>query len=60
MPDKTDEIGALWKRESKQGVTYLTGKINGQDVVIFRNQHKQDGEKTPDYRVYRSQPREAR
>lgn len=57
MPDKADEIGALWTRLSKNGHEYLSGKIAGQDVVIFPNTHKQPGEKTPDWRVFKSQPR---
>jgi hypothetical protein len=53
---KEDELGALWEREGKNG-RYLTGKINGVEVVVFWNAKKQAGEKTPDWRVYKSQPR---
>lgn len=59
MPDKQDEIGALWLRTSKAGNKFMSGKINGHDVVVFKNTHKQDGEKTPDYRVFRSTPRDS-
>jgi uncharacterized protein (DUF736 family) len=57
MPSRDDELGALWLRESKDGRKYLSGKTGDQEVVVFKNDHKQPGERTPDYRVYRSQPR---
>jgi hypothetical protein len=57
MANKEDEIGALWQRTSANGKTFLSGKINGADVVVFTNDHKQPGEKTPDWRVFKSTPR---
>lgn len=59
MPmNKEDELGALWLRTSKKdGRTFLTGKIGSQEVVVFQNDRKKN-EKEPDYRIYRSQPRE--
>jgi uncharacterized protein (DUF736 family) len=57
MPEKQDEIGALWVKTSGKGLEFMSGKINGADVVLFRNTHKQEGEKTPDWRVYKSQPK---
>lgn len=59
MPNKEDELGGLWLRTSAKGTKFMTGKINGVDVVIFKNTMKQEGEKTPDYRVYKSQPRDS-
>lgn len=56
MPSKESEIGALWTRTSKTGVTYYTGTINGEDVVVFAN--KSDNPKAPTLRVYKSEPRE--
>lgn len=50
-----NEIGALWERTSRNGVPFLSGKINGQDVVCFRNKNK--GEKAPTWNVMKSQPR---
>lgn len=51
-------LGGLWKRESKSGNKYLTGKINvnGQDVslVVFATKEKRN-EKSPDYVVYLSE-----
>jgi uncharacterized protein (DUF736 family) len=58
------ELGALWKRTSKNsGQKYLAGHVKEVDehgvekrtkVVIFANRNKQDGERTPDYRIYES------
>ncbi len=51
-----EEIGALWKKTSKKGTIYLTGKVNGEPVMIFTNQKKKDNPSehptAPDYRVY--------
>lgn len=53
-----NEIGALWLKESKKnGKKYLSGKIDGRPVVIFKVEGKKS-EKSPDYRVFLSQPRE--
>lgn len=56
MPKKEDEIGALWVKTSARG-DYLTGTINGVKVVVFANTYKTT-EKQPDWRVYKSTPRE--
>jgi len=49
------ELGALWKRQSKNGsTTYLAGNLNGQGVVIFGNRNKGENPKAPDYIVYKS------
>jgi len=58
------ELGALWKRKSKAGMSFLSGYINdhdGQriDVVVFANS-KKTNEKAPDYRLYISKPLEAK
>lgn len=57
MPNKEDELGALWERQMSNGRVYMTGKINGQDVVIFAND-RATNPKAPQWRVYKSQPRE--
>lgn len=54
-----NEIGALWEKEGRRG-TYMTGSINGQPVVVFRNDRKKAGSKAPDWRVLKPQPREDR
>jgi len=56
------EIGALWKRDNGNQ-KYLTGKMKNADgteqqVVIFSNKHK-NKENQPDFRVYKSEPRNA-
>jgi len=55
-----NELGALWKKKSKTGLSFLSGYINdhdGQriDVVVFANR-KKTNEKAPDYRLYVSKP----
>jgi len=52
-----DEIGALWVKTSPKG-EYMTGTINGERVVLFRNA-KKASDKSPDWRVLKSKPREA-
>lgn len=62
--NKNQELGALWKKKSKSGMSFLSGYINdhdGQriDVVVFANGNKKN-EKAPDYRLYVSKPLENR
>lgn len=59
---KLEEAGALWKRTSKAGNTYLSGSVKTKDgdainVLIFSNSNKVDGSNQPDYRVYFDSPR---
>lgn len=61
---KKNELGALWKRESKgSGEKYLTGTLKLQEtvqagqeiqVIIFSNKTKKS-ENHPDFRVYISE-----
>jgi hypothetical protein len=54
------EIGALWLKKSKAGADFLSGyflnerkeKVN---IVVFKNNFKQPGELSPDYRAYLSE-----
>jgi uncharacterized protein (DUF736 family) len=59
---KEDELGGLWLRTSSAGNKFMSGRLtlNGEsvEVLVFKNNHKQPNERTPDYRVYRSAPRE--
>lgn len=59
---KALERGCLWQRETKTGGTYFTGtvKINGveEKLVVFSNRNKKNGDNQPDYRIYKSVPRE--
>lgn len=50
-----NEIGALWEKTGAKG-PYMTGTINGERVVVFKAQKR--GEKSPDWRVLKSLPRE--
>lgn len=49
-----NELGALWEKQGRKG-TYFTGKIGDQPVVVFRNQHKKEGSKAPDWKVLKPQ-----
>jgi len=56
----TKKIGALWKKKSKDGKSYLSGNIeliNGivQRVAVFTND-KKTNPKQPDYSIVLSQP----
>lgn len=53
-----DDIGALWVKQSERG-EYMTGVINQQPVVLFRNDRKPEGSKQPDWRVLKSKPRDS-
>jgi uncharacterized protein (DUF736 family) len=62
MPNREDELGALWLKEGKNG-TYMSGKLTtpgGEEVqvVVFKNNYKKE-EKHPDYRILKSKPKEA-
>ncbi len=48
------EMGALWLNV-KQGTAekYLTGHINNEKVIVFKNKFKEENPKAPDYRVYK-------
>ena len=52
--NKEDEVGALWEKVSKAGKVFFSGTINGQSVVVFPNEWKKPGERSPDLRVYKS------
>ena len=50
-----DELGALWLKKSAKG-DYMTGEIGGVKVVCFPV--KKTSEKSPDWRVMKSKPKE--
>lgn len=56
MSKDPNEIGALWKKTSAKGTVFLSGVIDGKNVVAFENKDKRS-EKQPDYRVLLSRPR---
>ena len=53
-------IGALWKRQSKGGLSYLSGileDISGDvQIAVFVND-KKEKESQPDFRIVRSDPK---
>lgn len=59
MPQNPDELGALWIKQGGKG-EYMTGTINGQPVVVFRNDRKTAGSKQPDWRVLKSKPQDGK
>lgn len=55
---KERELGALWLNEPKGGgKKYLAGKIDGKDVILFKNKFKEEGDNKPYYHVYLSEER---
>lgn len=66
---KDREIGALWLRKSQSGNKYLSGHVEIGDgegleeskekVIVFANKDKKS-DKAPDYRIYRSEPQQAK
>lgn len=52
-----DEIGALWIKSGARG-EYMTGTINSQPVVLFKNDRKREGSKAPDWRVLKAKAKE--
>ena len=43
-------IGAFWAKKSQTGKTFLAGKVNDIDVLVFKNE-KKEKENQPDYNV---------
>lgn len=54
-PRDPNELGALWISDRGD---YMTGKINGEAVVVFRNDRKPAGSTQPDWRVLRKTKKE--
>ena len=57
MPNKDDELGGLWEKQTSDGRVYMTGQIGGVPVVIFAND-RATNPKAPQWRVYKSRPKE--
>jgi uncharacterized protein (DUF736 family) len=54
------EVGALWLNVNQSsGDKYLTGQINGEKVIMFKNKYKEENPKAPDFRVYKQKDPEA-
>lgn len=65
---KNREIGALWLRKSAAGNKYLSGHVGTAEgegieeeektrVIVFANKDKKN-DKAPDYRIYKSEPKQ--
>ena len=45
------ELCGLWLQESKGGKKYMSGSLGGVRLMVFKYEHKKEGENTPDYRI---------
>ena len=53
------ELGALWLNvNQKTNEKYLTGHINNEKVIMFKNKFKEDNPKAPDFRIYKQKEQE--
>lgn len=52
-----NELGALWVKSGRRG-DYMTGTVNGQPVVVFRNERWTEGSTQPYWRVLKPKPKE--
>lgn len=48
-----EELGCLWTKE-KNGKVYMTGTINGVQIVCFQNTYRKEGSNQPHWRVFRA------
>ena len=54
------ELGALWLNvNQKTNEKYLTGHINNEKVIMFKNKFKDDNPKAPDFRIYKQKEQES-
>ena len=49
------EIGCVWTKTSAKGVEFMSGTVNGEEIVMFRAKETPKG---PTWRILKSQPRE--
>ena len=40
------------------GTKYLTGSVNKEKIIIFKNKYKEENERAPDFRVYKQKAME--
>lgn len=52
-----DAIGALWVRPRDGKPDLITGKVGDQDIVVFENGFKEEGDNKPNFIIYKSKPR---
>lgn len=62
MPEEREKsIGALWLKQGAKG-KYMSGEVTIGDVktrvVVFKNDRKEEGDKYPDYRIFRQKSKE--
>lgn len=54
---KKRELGALWLKQSKSGMKFYSGHVDGTKVIIFSNKNKAN-DRAPDLVVYKSEEME--
>lgn len=52
--DREKRIGALWVHETKNGKKFLAGKVGEKDIIVFKDNFKEEGSKKPDWIIYES------
>lgn len=52
MNEPKIELFGLWRNTTKDGRVWYSGMLGKARVVVFENQYKKPGEKSPDLRVY--------
>ena len=52
------ELGALWVHTKPDGTKYLTGSVNKEKIIIFKNKYKEENERAPDFRGYKQKAME--
>ena len=56
MPEESKgeliSLGGLWLNESQDGRKYMKGYLGEAEILVFKNNFKEAGDKQPDYRLY--------
>lgn len=63
MAGQMTQVGSFWLNTSKAGKKYMSGSIDLPNqgrvkVVMFKNDHKKEGETSPDYKLFLSEDRQ--
>ncbi len=51
MNEQKVRLGGLWKKQSKTGTAYLTGRLGQARLLIFKN-NERGGKNSPEYTMY--------
>jgi hypothetical protein len=70
MESKEKSVGAFWLKTGKNGKKFMSGSLNIKEiaeqtqdiekvsVIMFKNTYKQEGDKSPDYKLFLSKPKD--